>query len=86
MVMKKIMYNEYNPSLGILIDVQHPIDYKENPTPNSINVYADKLLMNYKTMLDKSKKYYIICNKGTLSRKVVNMLEYLGYDVTQVIK
>ena len=86
MVMKKIMYNEYNPSLGILIDVQHPIDYKENPTSNSINVYADKLLMNYKTMLDKSKKYYIICNKGTLSRKVVNMLEYLGYDVTQVIK
>ena len=80
------MYNEYNPSLGILIDVQHPIDYKENPTSNSINVYADKLLMNYKTMLDKSKKYYIICNKGTLSRKVVNMLEYLGYDVTQVIK
>lgn len=86
MVMKKIMYNEYNPSLGILIDVQHPIDYKENPTSNSINVYADKLLMNYKTMLDKNKKYYIICNKGTLSRKVVNMLEYLGYDVTQVIK
>ena len=42
--------------------------------------------MNYKTMLDKNKKYYIICNKGTLSRKVVNMLEYLGYDVTQVIK
>ncbi len=84
--MKKIMYNEYNPSLGILIDVQHPIDYKENPTSNSINVYADKLLMNYKTMLDKNKKYYIICNKGTLSRKVVNMLEYLGYDVTQVIK
>ena len=38
--MKKIMYNDYNPSLGILIDVQHPIDYKENPTPNSKNIYA----------------------------------------------
>lgn len=84
--MKKIMYSEYNPSMGILIDVQHPLDYKENPTPNSKNVYADKLLMNYKVLLDKDKKYYIICNKGTLSKKVVNMLEYLGYDVTQVLK
>ncbi len=84
--MKKIMFSEYNPSMGILIDVQHPLDYKENPTANSKNMYADKLLMNYKTVLDKNKKYYIICNKGTLSRKVVAMLEYLGYDVTQVIK
>ena len=84
--MKKIMFSEYNPSMGILIDVQHPLDYEENPTPNSKNMYADKLLMNYKTVLDKNKKYYIICNKGTLSRKVVAMLEYLGYDVTQVIK
>ena len=84
--MKKIMFSEYNPSMGILIDVQHPLDYKENSTPNSKNMYADKLLMNYKTVLDKNKKYYIICNKGTLSRKVVAMLEYLGYDVTQVIK
>ena len=80
------MFSEYNPSMGILIDVQHPLDYKENPNPNSKNMYADKLLMNYKTVLDKNKKYYIICNKGTLSRKVVAMLEYLGYDVTQVIK
>ena len=80
------MFSEYNSSMGILIDVQHPLDYKENPTPNSKNMYADKLLMNYKTVLDKNKKYYIICNKGTLSRKVVAMLEYLGYDVTQVIK
>ena len=80
------MFSEYNLSMGILIDVQHPLDYKENPTPNSKNMYADKLLMNYKTVLDKNKKYYIICNKGTLSRKVVAMLEYLGYDVTQVIK
>lgn len=84
--MKKIRLSEYNPSMGILIDVQHPEDYKLNPTPNSKNIYADKLLMSYKVLLDKNKKYYITCNKGTLSSKVVAMLEYLGYDVTQVIK
>ena len=54
--MKKIMISDYNPSMGILIDVQHPEDYKKNPTPNSKNMYADKLLLNYKTVLDKNQK------------------------------
>ncbi len=80
------MISDYNPSMGILIDVQHPEDYKKNPTPNSKNMYADKLLLNYKTVLDKNQKYFIVCSKGTLSRRVVAMLEYLGYDVTQVIR
>ena len=84
--MKKIMYSDYNPTMGLLIDVQHPLDYKENPTPNSKNMYADKLMLNYKTVLDKDKKYFIICSKGSLSKRVVAMLEYLGYDVTQVIR
>ena len=84
--MKKIMISDYNPSMGILIDVQHPEDYKKNPTPNSKNMYADKLLLNYKTVLDKNQKYFIVCIKGTLSIRVVAMREYLGYDVTQVIR
>lgn len=84
--MKRISLKDYNSSMGILIDVQYPSDYMKNPTPNSINVYADDLLLNYKRMLDYNKKYYIVCNKGRLSQRVVAMLEYFGYDVTQVIK
>ena len=84
--MKTIKISEYNPSMGILIDVQHPIDYKKNPTPYSKNMYADKLLLNYKTILDRNQKYFIVCSKGTLSKRVVAMLGYLGYDVTQVIR
>lgn len=84
--MKRIHYKEYQPTMGILIDVQHPEDYAKTPTPNSTNIYADKLLLHYKTLLNKTKKYYIICNKGFLSRKVVSILEFYGYDVTQVIK
>lgn len=49
-------------------------------------MYADKLLLNYKTILDRNQKYFIVCSKGTLSKRVVAMLEYLGYDVTQVIR
>ena len=84
--MKRIKYNDYLPSMGTLIDVQHPLDYINNPTKNSINIYADKLLINYKTILNKNKKYFIICNKGVLSSRVVAILRYYGYDVVQVIK
>ena len=54
-------------------------------TLTAINIYADKLLFNSKSYLDFSKRYYIICNKGFLSQKVVAYLEYLGYNVTQVL-
>ena len=60
-------------------------DYNEKPTPYSINIYIDKLLINHKQLLNKNKKYYIICNKGTLSKKAVATLEYFGYDITQVV-
>lgn len=84
--MKRIKLDEYDSSFGVLIDVQHPDDFLKNPTLGSINIYADKLLMNYRSLLDQKKKYYIVCNKGYLSKKVVAMLEFYGYDVTQVIK
>ena len=84
--MKRISFKDFNPSMGILIDVQHPVDYKLNPTPGAINIYADKLLMDSKQYLTYNKKYYIICHKGFLSRRVTSMLEYLGYDVTQVLR
>ena len=42
--------------------------------------------MSYKACVDYSKKYYINCNKGHLSQKVVAMLVFYGYDVTQVVQ
>ncbi len=83
--MRRIKLSEYNPNMGTLIDVQHPEDYKKNATLGSINIYADKLLMNPKAYLEYNKKYFIICNKGHLSGRVVAYLEYLGYNVTQVM-
>ena len=46
--MKIIDYHDYNISMGPLIDVQHPLDYKEKHDPRSINIYADKLILNHK--------------------------------------
>lgn len=72
--------------MGLLIDVQSAQDYILHPAKDSINVYADTLLFNHNKLLNKKKPYYIICNKGFLSKKVVSILEYYGYNVTLVLK
>ncbi len=83
--MKSINENDYNPNMGILIDVKDPLSYKEKHNPFSINIYYDKLIMNHKTILDKNKKYFIICDKGHKSKQAVRILSFYGYDVTYVI-
>ena len=72
--------------MGTLIDVSDTLTYKENPYPGSINIPYEKLLLNYKELLNKNSKYYIMCKKGLHSQKVVSILEFYGYDVTQVIR
>lgn len=83
--MRTIAYKDYHPSMGTLIDVRDPLSYREKPTLNSKNIYYEKLLMNYKTMLNKNERYYIICDKGKKSKEVTRILEFYGYDVVNVI-
>lgn len=83
--MKSIYEYEYHKDMGILIDVRDPISYKEKHNIDSINIYYDKLLMNHNHLLDKNKKYYLICDKGKKSKQAVRILSFYGYDVTYVI-
>ena len=83
--MKRIKIEDYNPSMGILIDVKDQIYYEKEHHPNSVNIPYDKLLLNHKTLLDPKKKYYLTCTKGNKSKKAVSILEFYGYDVTQAI-
>lgn len=85
-IMNSINIKDYKPYMGTLIDIRDPITYKESPTNGSINIYYEKLLMNYKTMLDKNKRYFLICGKGKKSKEVTRILEYYGYDVVNVVK
>ncbi|MBQ8659626.1 MAG: rhodanese-like domain-containing protein [Bacilli bacterium] len=81
--MKKIKLRDYNSNMGIFIDV----NYNDSKiVDNSLHIQYDNLLINHKELIDKSKKYYIYCNGGVKSRKVVSMLEFYGYDVTLVEK
>ena len=84
--MKRININNYNKNMGILIDLSDPVTFQEKKIPGSINIPYQKLLLNYKELLDKNKKYYLTCSKGIHSQKAVSILEFYGYDVTQVIR
>ena len=84
MNMKRLNIKDYNKNMGTLIDIQNSLDYATYHHPDSVNIPYEKLLLNYKTLLDKRKRYFIVCNKGTKSRKAVSILEYYGYDVTQM--
>lgn len=83
--MKPIFENEFEPAMGILIDVRNPNDYQEKHNPYSINIYYDKLLMNHQKLLNKNNKYYLICDKGNKSKRAARILSFYGYDVTYVI-
>ncbi|MCM1052735.1 MAG: rhodanese-like domain-containing protein [Ruminococcus sp.] len=82
--MKRLNINDYFKSMGTLIDIENPIDYEKHHHPDSINIPYEKLMLNYKTLLNKNNSYFIVCNKGTKSRKAVSILEFYGYDVTQM--
>lgn len=81
MYVKKILLKDYNKSMGDFIDV----NYNDSKIQEgAIHIPYEKLLINYKELLDKNKKYFIYCNGGIKSKKAVNILEFYGYDVTFV--
>ncbi len=83
--MKRIHLREYQRSMGELIDLSSVADFNSNPTPGAKNIPYQKFMLYYDRLLDKNKPYFFICEKGLHSGKVVRMLEYFGYNVTQVL-
>lgn len=83
--MKRIHLSEYRKNMGELIDLSSTQDFLSHPTPGAKNIPYQKFMLYYDRLLDKNKPYYFICEKGLHSGKVVRMLEYFGYDVTQVL-
>ncbi len=83
--MKKIKLQDYNNSMGQLIDLSSPYDFMINKYPYAINIPYQKFMLYYDKYLKKENPYFFICNQGIHSSKVVSMLEYFGYNVTQVV-
>lgn len=83
--MQVINIKEYNPNLGPLIDVEDENFYKMKHVEGAINIPFSELSYNFQNLLDKNRHYYIYCNAGNKSRRIVAILEIYGYRVTQVL-
>lgn len=84
--MKSININNYNSSMGVLIDVRNKDEYDKKHINGSINIPYNELIFNHNKYLNKNNKYFLICSGGIKSKRATNILSIYGYDVTNVIR
>lgn len=68
----------------VIIDIREKDEFLNHCIPNSINIPFFKLYQNYAKYINKDIKYYIVCEKGYRSRKMVKFLNKLGYDTIYI--
>ena len=67
-----------------LIDIRSIEKYNNKHIIDAINIPFNQLLISPNKYLDKTKKYYIYCQKGVQSRKVCQILASSGYNVVNI--
>ena len=84
--MKGITVNEFIRYGNLnIIDIRNEQSYNNNHIPGAINIPYNKIIANPNMYLDRTKKYYIYCQKGNSSLKLCNYLTTLGYNVINII-
>ncbi len=71
--------------MGMLIDLSSRESYIMSHHDYSVNIPYQQFMLYYDQYLNKNDAYFIICQKGIHSNQAVRILEYLGYNVTQVV-
>lgn len=77
--MRKIKFN--NIKEGIIIDIREKEDYNISHLPQSINFPLSYLKQNYKSLLNKKIRYYLICYTGKSSNTLSKELRKENYKV-----
>lgn len=67
-----------------IIDIQDRYNYNIYHLRGAINIPYEELMNNYRNYLNKRDIYYIYCKSGKLSKRVVTVLSYLGYNVNLI--
>ncbi|MDF2942114.1 MAG: Rhodanese domain protein [Herbinix sp.] len=73
------MLNEIN-----LIDIREPFECARGCIKTAKNIPMTQLLADPEKYLDKSKKYYIMCQSGGRSSGATSTLSRAGYEVVNV--
>ena len=85
-MLKSISILELLPNIDKvkLIDIRSVAKYNDNHIPNAININPENLVANPSKYINKNEKYYLYCQKGITSRKIVQILNVKGYDVVNI--
>lgn len=67
-----------------LIDIREPYEYKNTSIKGAKNIPMGELLDNTSKYLKKDGKYYLMCQSGNRSGRMVTALKRLGFDVVNV--
>lgn len=67
-----------------IIDIRSTEKYNDNHIPGSINIDYNLLIEYPSKYLNKNDTYYIYCQRGITSKKIVEILRYYGYIVYNV--
>ena len=62
-----------------IIDIRSKLDYDCYSIKKSINIPYLKLLENHSKYLNKQDIYYLICDKGKISKSASRILNAIGY-------
>ncbi len=77
--MRKVKFK--NIKEGIIIDIRDKKDYDLFHISNSINYPLSYLKDNYKTLLNKKTRYYLICYIGKSSNTLSKELRKENYNI-----
>lgn len=66
-----------------IIDIQDKYYYNIYHLKGAVNIPYEELMNNYRYHLNKKDNYLIYCKSGKLSKRVVAVLSYLGYNVRE---
>lgn len=67
-----------------LVDIRDNYLYEVGTIPTAINAPSNFLQMMPEKYLKKGIHYYLFCDYGVKSQKIVRYLDALGYDVTNI--
>ena len=68
-----------------IIDLRSNQSYNNNHIKGAINIPYNNLLANPFKYLDKTKRYYLYCQKGITSKKVCGILNLKGFHTYNIL-
>ena len=68
----------------IIYDIREKDEFQKKHIKNSINVSFNTIFITYSTILNTFDTYYIVCEEGYRSKKLVKHLSKKGYNVIYV--